>query len=121
AAPLGFGRQGRLRAALRPHASANGQMTEHTPAYREVRYEHSRNLPAMLEHLGVSLLVSTYQAGKLFAVGARQGELALSFHNFEKAMGIAAQRSRIAVGTHNQIWSLCSARHRPTLGAAGPV
>jgi uncharacterized protein (TIGR03032 family) len=77
-------------------------------AYREVQYEHSTNFPAVLEHLGLSLLVSTYQAGKLFVVGARQGSLALSFHNFEKTMGIAVQRDRVAVGTRNQVWTLRS-------------
>src|SRR5438552_1258124 len=87
-------------------AVAPRQGTDADPAYREVRYEHSRNLPAVLEHLGISLLVSTYQAGKLFVVGAHQGELALSFHNFEKAMGVAVKRDQIAVGTRNQIWSL---------------
>jgi uncharacterized protein (TIGR03032 family) len=83
--------------------------SERAPSYREVRYEHSRNFPAVLEQLGLSLLVSTYQAGKLFVVGARQGELALSFHNFEQAMGIAVRRDRIAVGTRDQVWSLRSA------------
>lgn len=80
---------------------------------REVRYEHSRNLPDLLARLGVSLLVSTYQAGKVFVIGSHQGALALSFHNFEKAMGLAVQRDRIAVGTRNQIWSL---RSSPDIG-----
>src|SRR5262249_30989666 len=89
--------------------TANGQTAHAALPYREVRYEHSRNFPAVLDHLGASLLVSTYQAGKLFVVGARQGELALAFHNLEKAMGIAVRRDRIAVGTRNQIWSLRAA------------
>jgi uncharacterized protein (TIGR03032 family) len=89
-------------------------------AYREVRYEHSRNLPAVLEHLGVSLLVSTYQAGKLFVVGARQGELAQAFHNFEQAMGVAVTPDGIAVGTRNQVWTLRAAPDiAPRLQPAG--
>jgi uncharacterized protein (TIGR03032 family) len=101
-------------------APANGQASDSATTYREVRYEHSRNLPAVLEHLGISLLVSTYQAGKLFVVGARQRELALSFHNFEKAMGIAVRHDRVAVGTRNQIWSLRSAPDiAPRLEPAG--
>jgi uncharacterized protein (TIGR03032 family) len=88
--------------------------------YREVRYEHSDNLPAILEHLGLSLLVSTYQAGKLFVVGAHRGALALSFHNFEQAMGIAVLSDRLAVGTRNQIWWLRSAPDiAPRLQPAG--
>lgn len=101
-------------------APANGQATEAAPAYREIRYEHSRNLPALLEQLGLSLLVSTYQAGKLFVVGARQGALSLSFHNFEQAMGIAARPGRIVVGARNQIWTLRSAPDiAPRLEPAG--
>src|SRR5262249_49904778 len=93
--------------------SAESPGNEHTthfaPAQREIRFEHSRNFPTVLQHLRTSLLVSTYQAGKLIVVGARQGELELSFHNFEKAMGIAVMGERIAVGTRNQVWSLPSA------------
>src|SRR5262249_43014484 len=58
------------------------------PAAREVRHEYTRTFPALLNQLGVSLLVSTYQAGKVVAVGAHQGELTLSYHNFERAMGL---------------------------------
>jgi uncharacterized protein (TIGR03032 family) len=62
-----------------------------------------------LAHLGASLLVSTYLAGKLVVVGVYQGALALSFHNFEQAMGVAVRRDRIAVGARNQVWFLRNA------------
>ena len=75
----------------------------------EVRFEHSLNLAPLLTHLGTSLLVSTYQAGKLAVVGANQGEFVLSFHNFERAMGIAVKQDRIALGTTTQIWFLRAA------------
>jgi hypothetical protein len=71
--------------------------------YREVRYEYSLNLAPILAHLGASVLVSTYQAGKVVVVGLHQGALALSFHNFEQAMGIAVRPDRIAVGARGQI------------------
>jgi uncharacterized protein (TIGR03032 family) len=91
------------------------------PAQREVRYEHSRNLAPLLAHLGTSLVVSTYQAGKLVVVGVDpQGALALSFHNFERAMGVAVRPDRLAVGTHTQVWFLRSAPDiAPRLGPAG--
>lgn len=78
-------------------------------AQREIRYEHSLNFAPLLTHLGASVLVSTYQAGKLAAVGVRQGALSLSFYNFERAMGMAVQPGRIAVGADRQIWFLRSA------------
>ena len=77
--------------------------------YREVKHEYSLNFPPILTHLGSSLLVSTYQAGKVVAVSVYQGALNLSFHNFERAMGMAVRPGRIAVGAHSQIWFLRSA------------
>jgi uncharacterized protein (TIGR03032 family) len=116
-------------ASTSPDVSANGHATDPGPSDREVRYEHSRSFPAVLEQLEVALVVSTYQAGKLFVVGARQGELALSFHNFEQAMGVAVHsvgrianpsHDRMAVGTRNQVWFLRSAPDiAPRLEPAG--
>jgi uncharacterized protein (TIGR03032 family) len=56
------------------------------------------------------LLVSTYQAGKLVVVGVdERGSLSLTFHNFERAMGVAVRPNRLAIGTLTQIWFLRSA------------
>lgn len=60
----------------------------------------------MLEEAGCSLLVSTYQAGQLVAVGVAEGQLTFSFRGFDRAMGIAVGADRIAVGGKGQIWSL---------------
>jgi hypothetical protein len=49
--------------------------TEPQPKVREVRFEYSRDFPRILQHLNASLLISTYQAGKLGVIGMRQGEL----------------------------------------------
>ena len=43
------------------------------PATREVRHEYSRTLPALLNQLGVSLLVSTYQAAMSSRSASRRG------------------------------------------------
>src|SRR5205809_5261973 len=73
---------------------------------REVRYEVSRDFVPILAQAGVSLLISTYQAGKLVVVGTDRGELTLSFHNFEQAMGLALSREMLAIGTRYQVWLL---------------
>ena len=75
-------------------------------ATREIRHEYTRNLPSILAGLNVSLLVSTYQAGKVVGVGVADGVLALSYHNFERAMGLAVRKEVIAVGARAQIWFL---------------
>jgi uncharacterized protein (TIGR03032 family) len=76
---------------------------------REVRHEYSREFPVLLSQLNASLLVSTYQAGKVVAVGVVDHELTLSYHNFERAMGLAVKSDRIAVGARAQVWFLRSA------------
>lgn len=79
---------------------------EPTGSEREVRYEHSLNLAPLLSSLQASLLVSSYQAGKLVVVGSHQDSLSLSFHNFDRPMGVAIKPDCIAVGDRNQIWRL---------------
>src|SRR5437773_9811131 len=81
---------------------------------RLIHYEHSLNFAPLLSELGISLLISTYQAGKLIVVGVHEGALALSFHNFHRAMGLAVKGDRWAVGAQEQIWFL---RTAPGLGA----
>jgi len=59
------------------------------PASR-FRYIHSTNSPDLLESLQVTLLVSTYQAGKLVAFRARDGRLSMLLRTFDRVMGLAA-------------------------------
>jgi uncharacterized protein (TIGR03032 family) len=72
--------------------------------WRKVRFRHSPSFVDILGELGCSLLVSTYQAGKLVAIGVVDDALEFSFHSVEQAMGIAVSPQRIAVGTKGHIW-----------------
>lgn len=76
---------------------------------REVRYEHSPNFPGLLAQLGVSLIVSTYQAGMVLVLGTWQDRLSVSFHNFEQPMGVAASPRALAIGTRRLVWLLRAA------------
>ncbi|MBO0699436.1 MAG: TIGR03032 family protein, partial [Zavarzinella sp.] len=68
---------------------------------------HTRNFPALLQRLNLSLAVSTYQAGKLILVRADGDELNTHFRQFASPMGVAldAQTRALAVGTRHQIWT----------------
>ena len=74
-----------------------------------VDFQHSTSLVGVLQQLGVSLLISTYQAGKVFTVGAHAGALQIKFYHFERAMGLARTPTGLAIGTRSQIWSLPAA------------
>src|SRR5262249_13724436 len=79
-----------------------------------VRCSHSDSLPALLTQLRASVLISTYQTGHLVVVSARNGRLMLSFHQFERAMGIAVKPGTIAVCTRREVWFL---RDAPAVAA----
>ena len=76
--------------------ATNGDQPE-TPS--PLRSVHTSNLPQILDCLGISLLVSTYQAGKLVVLRAENGSLNTHFRNFCKPMGLAVDGDRLAIGT----------------------
>ena len=80
--------------------------TDAKPKLREVSYEHSNNLAEILQHLRISLFFSTYQAGKLGVVTAKDNKLDIAFHNFERAMGMAVSNTRMAVGGKDWVYFL---------------
>lgn len=75
-----------------------------------IRHEYTLNWGPILEQLESTLLVSTYQAGKVVMACAGEsadgGGLRLSYHNFDRAMGLASARGRLAVGSRSQVWIL---------------
>lgn len=73
---------------------------------QEVQFECSNNLPRILEHFGLSVLVSTYQAGKVVVIDGVDERVSLEFHSFDRPMGVAVDEalSRLAVATRDSIW-----------------
>ena len=69
-----------------------------------LRAVHTTNFPAMLRELGASLLVTTYQAGKLVIVRDEGDHLNTHFRAFQAPMGMALSGNRLALGTKIQVW-----------------
>jgi len=67
---------------------------------------HTPNFPTLLRQLGASLLVTTYQAGKLVLVRAEEDTINTHFRSFQAPMGLALADggARFAVGTTTQVW-----------------
>lgn len=75
-----------------------------SPSASPLRSVTSANLADILDQLGSSLLISTYQTGKLVAI-RRDGEIVNThFRPFESPMGIDTRGGRLAVGTTSQVW-----------------
>ena len=73
---------------------------------------HTTSFPALLRELGISLLVSTYQAGKLIIVRPQGDSLNTHFCSFLSPMGVAYQpeTGRLAIGTRNEVWVMRNQR-----------
>src|SRR5262245_45183557 len=69
-----------------------------------LRSVHTTSLPALLEQVGRSLAVTTYQAGKLILVRADEGKANTHFRSFPQPMGLALKGQRLAIGTLTRIW-----------------
>jgi uncharacterized protein (TIGR03032 family) len=67
---------------------------------------HTPNFPALLRQLGASLLVTTYQAGKLVMVRDEGDHLNTHYRTFPSPMGLALADggARLAIGTRTQVW-----------------
>jgi uncharacterized protein (TIGR03032 family) len=87
----------RALASEAPSASTN----EEPPPLHAV---HTPNFPALLRELGASLLVTTYQAGRLVLVRDEGDHLNTHFRGFQAPMGMALDGDRLAIGTRTQVW-----------------
>jgi uncharacterized protein (TIGR03032 family) len=78
-----------------------GFSTTEEPPLRAV---HTSNFPALLRQMGASLLVTTYQAGKLVMIRDEGDHLNAHFRGFPAPMGMALDGDRLAIGTKTQVW-----------------
>lgn len=80
-------------------------MTESKPNDVEpLRSVHTSNLPDLFAHFGISLMVTTYQAGRLVMLRAQNGVLNTHFRSFDKPMGLALADNRLAIGGATSLW-----------------
>ena len=104
-------------------ASGSTRHPDRNPAVerqdRAFSSRHTSSFPAVLAEHGISLLVSTYQAGKLILVRAEGDRLNTHFREFDRPMGVAydAECDRLAIGASNQVWEF---RNQPSVAPKLP-
>ena len=81
--------------------ASNSESSDEPPPLRSV---HTSNLPQILEQGQFSLLVTTYQAGKLVVLRNDRGVLNTHFRNFLKPMGLAVAGGKLAIGCNIDVW-----------------
>ena len=81
-------------------------MTESLPPFS---CTHSPEIPDLLAELDCSLVISTYQAGKVIILSGHEGGLIQLPRTFNKPMGLAADGWRLAVAAREEVVVLANA------------
>src|SRR4249919_1468325 len=102
-------------------ANGLGPATPEAPATAVAfHYTQTESFVALLQQLGASLLVSTYQANKLLVARAEGGGLSMLVRTFDRPMGLAVDARRLMIGTRDRVWLLRNAPDiAPRLEPAG--
>ncbi len=97
----------RIEVSVGDHAKAtlmSAQDSQPHSAVEPLRSVHTSNLPEILQQLGVSVMVTTYQAGRLVILRSQDGVLNTHFRVFDKPMGLAVGDNRLAIGSAMSVW-----------------
>jgi uncharacterized protein (TIGR03032 family) len=74
-----------------------------------IRCDISESFPAWLSQAGGSIVLTTYQAGKVGMIGWDGRQVTLLFRDFPKPMGLDIQGTQMLLATHHQILELANA------------
>lgn len=90
------------------------QLTAPAAASSEFRSIHTTSFPQILAELRVSLVVTTYQSGRVVILRSDGEKLNTHFRFFPSPMGLAFDGARLALGTLSEIWDY---RNMPAVAA----
>ncbi|HVJ21682.1 MAG TPA: TIGR03032 family protein [Polyangiaceae bacterium] len=76
------------------------------PKAEGLRSVSSPSFAQVLAQLKISLIVTTYQAGKVIVVRQDDGKINTHFRDFHKPMGCVADQNRLTIGGANTVWYL---------------
>jgi uncharacterized protein (TIGR03032 family) len=93
----------RARELLAKPTDTRPRSTADRPLDSPLRSVYTQSFPEMLKQLGSSLLISTYQTGKLITARFDRGTVNTHFRNFPRPMGLAVAPGRIAIGTRAEV------------------
>lgn len=93
-------------------------MTDAPQRLAPLAYTYSDELPHLFEALGISLVVTTYQAQRVLCLAATADGMMMTQRYFERPTGLAWREGELAVGTRRMIWRFAStgALHTPNGG-----
>jgi len=100
------GARERTRDLLPTNVNRETSASGRAPAANESPFRSSftSGFPQALTDLRSSLLISTYQSGRLICARANGGMLNTHLRDFDKPMGLAVGQGRFALGTRTEVW-----------------
>jgi uncharacterized protein (TIGR03032 family) len=88
---------------------------QHAPVMKAadspLRSVYNGGMRELVSRLNGSILVSTYQTGKLICLREQGGTVNTHFRNFDKPMGLAMHEGRFALGGRTEVWDFRDAPH----------
>ncbi len=100
-----------------PMPQADAPQTPSAASLPPFSYTTSPEFPELLDQLNASLVISTYQAGKLLFISSDGETVSLLPRNMNQPMGLALKGNQLAVACMNETFVLA---HDARLGAAYP-
>lgn len=93
----------RAQSFLAQPRRARGANADPASTQSPLRSVHTGSMADLLGRLGASLIISTYQAGKLILARKDGIRLNTHFRNFDQPMGIGLSDDKLAIGTRSAI------------------
>lgn len=95
------------------HGTIEGVIADDSDALPrpEFDYDYSLSFPKILHKLGISLAVTTYQAGCLCIISSNGIDVSANVRNYRKAMGCYPHSQGLLLATENQVLSFKRSQH----------
>ncbi|AOT08850.1 TIGR03032 family protein [Pseudoalteromonas luteoviolacea] len=86
-----------------PYSQAPETPYKEASSANEFASQYQSNFPKILEALGISLVVSSYQSDSLILIRSKQGELNTSIKHVKLPMGLCVSHERVTVSSFNKV------------------
>jgi uncharacterized protein (TIGR03032 family) len=87
-----------------------------TQQQSKIDFSYSNSLVPILQQMRATIVMSTYQAGKIMLIGEHEGNLDLRYKEFPRPMGMVWEKGKFYAGFGHGIWQFAN-----YAGAAGAI
>lgn len=95
---------------LHDHQGGSDTAVSAEAAEQSLSSLHTQSFPQLLRQLGISVAVTTYQAGRLVLLRADENSLNTHFRMLARPMGLVHQQGRLHVGTAREVLEFHNSR-----------